>query len=86
MVAAGSYPDSDAFTCRVPGTEEAEPGGCDDSAAVALVLRAAQRMASLNGGCPAGAARLLAHEQSRHPCAETLGAPSTLVVPNHLNQ
>lgn len=53
MVAAGSYPDYDGYTCRIPGTEEAKPSGCDDSAAVTLVLQSAQRMASLNGDCSA---------------------------------
>ena len=51
MVAAGSYPDYDGYTCRIPGTEEAKPGTCDDSTAVALVLRSAQRMASLKSDC-----------------------------------
>ena len=48
MVAAGTYPDYDEFTCRIPGTEES--CGCPgaDKAAVHTILRFAQRFAALN--------------------------------------
>ena len=59
MLAATSYPDYDGYTCRLPGTEEAqEQGPCDDRAAVGLVLHYAERMQSLNSGCPAAMAAL----------------------------
>ncbi|CAL5222551.1 g4932 [Coccomyxa viridis] len=48
MVASGTYPDYDEFTCRIPGTED--PCGCPgaDKAAVHTMLRFAQRFAALN--------------------------------------
>ena len=48
MVAAGTYPDYDHFTCRIPGTEEpcGSPGA--DKAAVHVLLRFAQRFLALN--------------------------------------
>jgi hypothetical protein len=47
MVAAGTYPDYDGFTCRIPGTEEPQ-APCDDGPAIEQVLRCAQRMQALN--------------------------------------
>ncbi len=60
MLAAGTYPDYDGYTCRLPGTEvPQQPGQVDDSAAVALVQHFAERMqACLNEGCPAALASL----------------------------
>ena len=48
MVAAGSYPDYDSYTCRIPGT--GEPGGPrrEDRDAVQLVLHIAERFLALN--------------------------------------
>lgn len=51
MVAAGSYPDYDGYTCRLPGTEEHQPDSPDDRAAVSLVLQYAESMLSLNDSC-----------------------------------
>lgn len=57
MVAAGTYPDYDGFTCRIPGTEEpCLP--CDDKAAVRLVLSHTQRILALNDSCAAPLAAL----------------------------
>ena len=59
MLAAATYPDYDGYTCRLPGTEEPQqPCPCDDSAAVALVLRCAARMQGLNSGGQAAMASL----------------------------
>ena len=50
MVAAGSYPDYDSFTCRIPGTEDPCGSQEADKAAIQLVLDFAQRMLALNCG------------------------------------
>lgn len=48
MVAAGSYPDYDNYTCRIPGTEDpCGPRGSDKDA-VHLVLQFAKRFLALN--------------------------------------
>ena len=48
MVAAGSYPDYDSYTCRIPGTEEPCGSPEEDRAAVQIMLCVAQRFLALN--------------------------------------
>ena len=48
MVAAGSYPDYDSYTCRIPGTEEPCSSPKEDKDAVQLILHIAERLLALN--------------------------------------
>ena len=48
MVAAGSYPDYDSYTCRIPGTEEPCGPPQEDRDSVQIVLHTAERFLALN--------------------------------------
>lgn len=72
MIAAGTYPDYDSFTCRIPGTEEPCGPQTADKAAVNLVLDFAQRFLALNRDRVIPISTLQGRSQLPIPCCISL--------------